>query len=119
MSSLSVMDLFTYILSLQHNFIGEKKLAKVICPDKWKDGARNTTVGTSSTAGRKLGENKLLSKKRVTAKFNPYAVSKCKTCKSNVHQDGAMYCQGKRTINLNVRYSQFDETQSRYSIFHY
>ncbi|KAI1317741.1 hypothetical protein EDD11_007915 [Mortierella claussenii] len=72
----------------------EKKLAKVICPDKWKDGARNTTVGTSSTAGRKLGENKLLSKKRVTAKFNPYATSKCKTCKSKVHQEGAMYCQG-------------------------
>ncbi|KAG9073111.1 hypothetical protein KI688_000898 [Linnemannia hyalina] len=65
----------------------EKKLAKVICPDKWKDGARNTTVGTSSTAGRKIGENKLLSKKRVTAKFNPYANAKCKTCKSKVHQD--------------------------------
>ncbi|KAG0019726.1 hypothetical protein BGZ80_005340 [Entomortierella chlamydospora] len=46
------------------DLLGEKKLTKVICPDKWKDGARNTTVGTSSTAGRKLGENKLLSKKR-------------------------------------------------------
>lgn len=55
----------TNIPSLRYIFIGEKKLAKVICPDKWKDGARNTTVGTSSTAGRKLGENKLLSKKRV------------------------------------------------------
>ncbi|KAF9918974.1 hypothetical protein BX616_003494 [Lobosporangium transversale] len=42
----------------------EKKLSKVICPDKWKDGARNTTIGTSAAAGRKLGENKLLSKKR-------------------------------------------------------
>lgn len=25
----------------------EKKLGKVICPDKWKDGARNT-MGTST-----------------------------------------------------------------------
>ncbi|KAF9095508.1 hypothetical protein BGX27_001262 [Mortierella sp. AM989] len=44
----------------------EKKLAKIICPDKWKDGARNTTVGTSSSAGRKLGENKLLKRQNST-----------------------------------------------------
>ncbi|KAI6689021.1 hypothetical protein NL676_025849 [Syzygium grande] len=37
---------------------GEKKLAKVIVPDKWKDGASNTTKGGS----RKINENKLLSK---------------------------------------------------------
>lgn len=38
---------------------GEKKLAKVIVPDKWKEGAHNTTEG----GGRKINENKLLSKK--------------------------------------------------------
>jgi len=31
----------------------------VIVPDKWKDGARNVTEG----GGRKINENKLLSKK--------------------------------------------------------
>ena len=40
-------------------FTGEKKLSKVIVPDKWKEGASNT----SDSGGRKLNENKLLSKK--------------------------------------------------------
>lgn len=39
--------------------VGEKKLSKVIVPDKWKEGASNTTEG----GGRKINENKLLSKK--------------------------------------------------------
>lgn len=34
----------------------EKKLGKVITPDPWKTGARNTTEG----GGRKLNENKAL-----------------------------------------------------------
>ena len=38
---------------------GEKKLTKVIVPDKWKEGASNTT----ENGGRKINENKLLSKK--------------------------------------------------------
>ncbi|KAG0496158.1 hypothetical protein HPP92_000849 [Vanilla planifolia] len=38
----------------------EKKLSKVIVPDKWKEGASNTTEG----GGRKINENKLLSKKQ-------------------------------------------------------
>ena len=38
----------------------EKKLARVICPDKWKDGARNTL----ESGGRMLNENKMLSKKK-------------------------------------------------------
>ncbi|EMS55767.1 hypothetical protein TRIUR3_16886 [Triticum urartu] len=37
----------------------EKKLGKVIVPDKWKEGASNTYEG----GGRKINENKLLSKK--------------------------------------------------------
>jgi hypothetical protein len=41
-------------------FLGEKKLSKVIVPDKWKEGASNTTEG----GGRKINENKLLSKKK-------------------------------------------------------
>lgn len=41
-------------------FSGEKKLSKVIVPDKWKEGASNTT----EAGGRKINENKLLSKKK-------------------------------------------------------
>ncbi|CAJ0843525.1 3796_t:CDS:2, partial [Entrophospora sp. SA101] len=66
----------------------EKKLAKVICPDKWKEGSRNVNVGTD----RKLNENKLLSKPGKN-RFKPYE-NKCKVCKSRVHQEHAHYCQG-------------------------
>lgn len=38
---------------------GQKKLSKVIVPDKWKEGASNT----NESGGRKINENKLLSKK--------------------------------------------------------
>lgn len=63
----------------------ENKLSKVIVPDKWKAGARNTTEG----GGRKLNQNKLLSKKKGWTPVN----SKCKVCKSTLHQE-AKYCQG-------------------------
>ncbi|CAH9119380.1 unnamed protein product [Cuscuta europaea] len=66
----------------------EKKLAKVIVPDKWKEGAHNTTEG----GGRKINENKLLSKKK---RWTPYGSTngstKCIICKQQVHQDGK-YC---------------------------
>ncbi|KAL6554376.1 hypothetical protein OROMI_020049 [Orobanche minor] len=38
---------------------GEKKLVKVIAPDKWKEGAHKTTEG----GGGKIMDNKLPSKK--------------------------------------------------------
>ncbi|KAM6951455.1 cysteine-rich PDZ-binding protein [Aplochiton taeniatus] len=72
----------------------EKKLGKVITPDTWKDGARNTTEG----GGRKLNENKALTAKK--ARFDPYGKSgksgfaTCRICKSSVHQLGSHYCQG-------------------------
>ncbi|XP_057536759.1 uncharacterized protein LOC130814646 [Amaranthus tricolor] len=62
----------------------EKKLAKVIVPDKWKAGASNTT----ESGGRKINENKLLSKKN---RWTPYGNTKCTICKQQVHQD-AKYC---------------------------
>ncbi|EXB88463.1 hypothetical protein L484_012905 [Morus notabilis] len=62
----------------------EKKLSKVIVPDKWKEGASNTTDG----GGRKINENKLLSKKK---RWTPYGNTKCIICKQQVHQD-AKYC---------------------------
>ncbi|KAK6149793.1 hypothetical protein DH2020_017318 [Rehmannia glutinosa] len=62
----------------------EKKLTKVIVPDKWKEGASNTTEG----GGRKINENKLLSKKN---RWTPYGQTKCIICKQQVHQDGK-YC---------------------------
>ncbi|KAJ7967643.1 cysteine-rich PDZ-binding protein [Quillaja saponaria] len=62
----------------------EKKLTKVIVPDKWKAGASNTTEG----GGRKINENKLLSKKN---RWTPYGNTKCMICKQQVHQE-AKYC---------------------------
>ncbi|KAK9714915.1 hypothetical protein RND81_06G130400 [Saponaria officinalis] len=62
----------------------EKKLAKVIVPDKWKDGASNT----NESGGRKINENKLLSKKN---RWTPYGTVKCIICKQQVHQNGK-YC---------------------------
>ncbi|PWZ26244.1 Cysteine-rich PDZ-binding protein [Zea mays] len=63
---------------------GEKKLGKVIVPDKWKEGASNT----NESGGRKINENKLLSKKN---RWTPYGNTKCIICKQQVHQD-AKYC---------------------------
>ncbi|XP_071832329.1 cysteine-rich PDZ-binding protein-like isoform X1 [Apostichopus japonicus] len=70
-------------------FPSEKKLGKVITPDPWKSGARNTTEG----GGRRVGENKLLTGKK--ARFNPYTkeFKKCRICKQTVHQVGSHYCQ--------------------------
>uniref|UniRef100_A0A8D2ZTK7 Cysteine-rich PDZ-binding protein n=2 Tax=Scophthalmus maximus TaxID=52904 RepID=A0A8D2ZTK7_SCOMX len=69
----------------------EKKLGKVITPDTWKDGARNTT----ESGGRRLNENKMLTSKK--ARFDPYSktgFATCRICKSSVHQSGSHYCQG-------------------------
>ncbi|XP_063714941.1 cysteine-rich PDZ-binding protein-like [Symsagittifera roscoffensis] len=67
----------------------ELKLAKIITPDPWKDGARSTTGG----GGRKLNENKALSGKKM--RYTPYATNfhKCQVCKQSLHQAGAHYCQ--------------------------
>jgi len=53
-------------------------------------GSRNTVAG----GGKKLGENKLLAAK--SSRYNPYTTkfSKCKVCKSTIHQTGSTYCQG-------------------------
>lgn len=60
-------------------------MEQVACPDKWKDGANNTV----ESGGRKVNENKMLSKKRG---WQPYA-AKCTLCKNNL-QAGYTYCQG-------------------------
>uniref|UniRef100_A0A9J7YFA5 Cysteine-rich PDZ-binding protein n=2 Tax=Cyprinus carpio TaxID=7962 RepID=A0A9J7YFA5_CYPCA len=76
---------------LKKNKESEKKLGRVITPDTWKDGARNTT----ESGGRKLNENKMLTSKK--ARFDPYGksgFSTCRICKSSVHQSGSHYCQG-------------------------
>ncbi|GAB6020200.1 hypothetical protein CHUAL_002921 [Chamberlinius hualienensis] len=68
----------------------QSKLGKVITPDPWKAGARNTT----ESGGRKLNENKALTAKK--ARFAPYSTfEKCRICKQKVHQVGSYYCQGK------------------------
>jgi len=63
----------------------QKKLgSRIIVQDKWKDGAANTI----ESGGRKINENKLLSK---TKRYAPYDV-KCKTCKTLLASRG-LYCQ--------------------------
>ena len=57
------MIVFILLIVLLMSCVGEKKLTKVIVPDKWKEGASNTTEG----GGRKINENKLLSKKSRSA----------------------------------------------------
>lgn len=52
----------------------EKKLGRVITPDPWKAGARNTV----ESGGRKVGENKALTAKK--GRFNPYT-SKFQECR--------------------------------------
>ncbi|CAG2101877.1 unnamed protein product [Medioppia subpectinata] len=61
---------------------------KVITPDNWKSGARNTT----ESGGRAINENKALTSKK--NRFSPYLkVETCKICKQKVHQMGSHYCQ--------------------------
>lgn len=66
-----------------------KKLGKVITPDTWKEGARNTT----ESGGRAINENKALTSKK--SRFNPYTTKfdKCRICKQVVHQANSYYCQ--------------------------
>uniref|UniRef100_A0A8R7V500 Cysteine-rich PDZ-binding protein n=1 Tax=Triticum urartu TaxID=4572 RepID=A0A8R7V500_TRIUA len=80
----------------------EKKLGKVIVPDKWKEGASNTYEG----GGRKINENKLLSKK---SRWTPYGNTKCIICKQQVHQDGkychtCAYSKGKQQTPFGTAY---------------
>ena len=67
----------------------QKKLGKVITPDTWKDGARNTT----ESGGRAINENKALTSRK--NRFSPYTSSfeKCRICKQVVHQTSSYYCQ--------------------------
>jgi len=67
----------------------QKKVGKVVTPDTWKDGARNTT----ESGGRKVNENKLLTSKK--SRYNPYTTKfeQCRICKQKVHQAGSHYCQ--------------------------
>uniref|UniRef100_T1GFK2 Cysteine-rich PDZ-binding protein n=1 Tax=Megaselia scalaris TaxID=36166 RepID=T1GFK2_MEGSC len=69
----------------------EAKLSKIVTPDPWKAGARNTTQ--AGGAGRKVNENKALTSYK--DKANPVGTSfkPCRICRSKVHQAGSHYCQ--------------------------
>lgn len=68
----------------------ERKLSKVIVPDKWKDGARNTTGGEDG--GRATSyRNSLLQVRGKEQRFQA-GVRACRICRSKVAQD-AHYCQ--------------------------
>ncbi|KAH9412637.1 hypothetical protein DERP_006601 [Dermatophagoides pteronyssinus] len=65
----------------------QKKLGKIITPDVWKSGARNTTV----VAVQSMKIKHLTSRKN---RFQPYQkFETCKICKQKVHQAGSHYCQ--------------------------
>uniref|UniRef100_T1HZF2 Cysteine-rich PDZ-binding protein n=1 Tax=Rhodnius prolixus TaxID=13249 RepID=T1HZF2_RHOPR len=68
----------------------EKKLGRVITPDPWKVGARNTV----ESGGRKVGENKAVTASK--NRFSPYTATKfetCRICRHKVHQVGSNCCQ--------------------------
>merc|ERR1712166_713434 len=67
----------------------EKLQTSVVCPEPWKDGSNNSVTGA---AGRKLGENKLLSTNARVASGNKL-VNKCKMCKQRVNDVHGTYCQ--------------------------
>lgn len=102
----------------------EKKLGKVITPDTWKSGARNTTGNDPlsyhlqilvifpvnvwfadrllfppinvESGGRVVGENKALSSKKSSSRFTPYGEFRnCRICRCKVHQPSSFYCQGR------------------------
>ncbi|KAN0063735.1 hypothetical protein ACQY0O_003785 [Thecaphora frezii] len=85
----------------------EKTLSKSSAPDPFRNRnaagflvasgsgaakapAAGPTLAASSSGGRQIGQNKLLSKAN---RFNPMG-SKCKLCKGTVTLDKATYCQG-------------------------
>mmetsp|Transcript_24778 Transcript_24778/g.74328 ORF Transcript_24778/g.74328 Transcript_24778/m.74328 type:complete len:295 (-) Transcript_24778:27-911(-) len=68
----------------------EKKLSKVIVPDKWKDGARNVTGGTDGGRATTY-RNSLLQVRGKTQRFTA-GVKSCRICRQKVAQD-ANYCQ--------------------------
>lgn len=90
----------------------EAKLGKVITPDPWKSGARNTV----ESGGRKLNENKAVSGGLKSSRVNQVSTvfRPCRfvvytglltklisntspfvprICKQKVHQSGSHYCQ--------------------------
>lgn len=51
--------------------------------------------GVAGSSGRKLNQNKLLSKSAKLNRFNPID-RKCRLCKTKVNQDNYHYCQGEK-----------------------
>lgn len=92
----------------------QKKLGKVITPDPWKSGARNT----NESGGRKIGENKALTASR--ARFNPYTskFENCKICRQKVHQAGSNYCQVLSSFRFIAVVSSQYACKERESSFH-
>jgi len=68
----------------------EKFQTSVICPEPWKAGSNNSFAGQT---GRKLGENKLLSRNAKISRGNTL-INKCKLCKQRVNDTHGTYCQG-------------------------
>lgn len=69
------------------------KLKHVATPDPWKMGGRTSLTDTaSSSAGRKINENKALTASKFS---NPISKNKkCRICAAKLHQEMAHYCQG-------------------------
>ena len=111
----------------------QKKLGKIITPDVWKSGARNTTgmlficiiekfhfnqnffYILKESGGRSINENKALTSRK--NRFQPYQkFETCKICKQKVHQAGSHYCQCKFCF---VIFSKIQQKISIISIFQF
>ena len=65
-------------------------LPQAATPNPWKAAQAS---GKSTSSGRTVGENKLLSSKK--NRYNPTTseFTRCRICKTKVHQVGARFCQ--------------------------
>ena len=67
-------------------------VSKIATPNPWK-ASNSAKDSASSSCGRKVNENKLLSSKG--ARFNPIQaeLKKCRICRTKVHNVGHNFCQ--------------------------
>merc|ERR1711935_806320 len=71
------------------------KVSKIATPNPWK-ASNNSKDSASSSCGRQVNENKILSSKKArSARINPLEVEfkKCRICRTKVHSSGHNFCQ--------------------------
>jgi len=68
------------------------KTSKIATPNPWK-ASNSSKDSASSSCGRQVNENKILSSKK--SRFNPLEAEfkKCRICRTKVHTVGHNFCQ--------------------------